>query len=90
MSERHTAIETIETTIAELGQIFQQLAHMVAGQGETIQRIDENVEDALIHVEKGQDQLMKYWNSVSSNRWLMAKIFSILIVFIFIFSIFFA
>ena len=30
LSSRSTAIETIESTVAELGQIFSQLAHMVA------------------------------------------------------------
>lgn len=90
MESRHTAIESIESTIGELGQIFQQLAHMVAEQGDTLQRIDVNTEEALVNVDKAQDQLLRYWNSVSSNRWLMVKIFSILVVFIFLFSIFFA
>jgi syntaxin 5 len=35
---RSNAMETIESTIAELGGIFQQLATMVAEQRETIQR----------------------------------------------------
>jgi syntaxin 5 len=35
---RATAIESIESTIAELGNIFQQLAHMVAEQRDTVQR----------------------------------------------------
>ncbi|KAF8215970.1 t-SNARE [Mycena galopus ATCC 62051] len=40
IQSRSTAIESIETTIAELGQIFTQLATMVAEQRETVQRID--------------------------------------------------
>lgn len=35
---RTNAMESIESTIAELGGIFQQLASMVAEQRETIQR----------------------------------------------------
>lgn len=35
---RSNAMETIESTIAELGGIFSQLATMVAEQRETIQR----------------------------------------------------
>jgi syntaxin 5 len=38
IDHRSTAIESIESTIAELGSIFQQLATMVAEQRETIQR----------------------------------------------------
>jgi syntaxin 5 len=38
IESRSVAMETIESTIAELGGIFQQLATMVAEQRETIQR----------------------------------------------------
>ena len=38
IESRSTAIESIESTIAELGTIFQQLATMVAEQRETVQR----------------------------------------------------
>ncbi|KAL0094291.1 t-SNARE [Phycomyces blakesleeanus] len=38
IDHRSTAIESIESTIAELGGIFQQLATMVAEQRETVQR----------------------------------------------------
>jgi syntaxin 5 len=45
IQSRSTAIESIESTIAELGQIFSQLAGMVAEQRETVQRIDADVTD---------------------------------------------
>ncbi|KAJ3477143.1 hypothetical protein NLI96_g10671 [Meripilus lineatus] len=45
IQSRSTAIESIESTIAELGQIFTQLAQMVAEQRETIQRIDADTVD---------------------------------------------
>jgi syntaxin 5 len=38
IDHRSSAIESIESTIAELGGIFQQLATMVAEQRETVQR----------------------------------------------------
>lgn len=38
LESRSSAIEGIESTVAELGQIFQQLAHMVAEQANTVQR----------------------------------------------------
>ncbi|SNX81932.1 probable syntaxin, vesicular transport protein [Melanopsichium pennsylvanicum] len=47
MQQRSTAIESIESTISELGQIFSQLAHMVAEQRETVQRIDDNVMEVV-------------------------------------------
>jgi syntaxin 5 len=38
LSQRGQAIESIESTIHELGTIFQQLAQMVSEQAETVQR----------------------------------------------------
>ncbi|KAG0663558.1 cis-Golgi t-SNARE syntaxin [Rhodotorula mucilaginosa] len=73
LSSRSTAIETIESTVAELGQIFSQLAHMVAVQGEQVTRIDADTEDIAANVSGAQSELLKYYASVSSNRWLMMK-----------------
>lgn len=77
MQQRSTAIESIESTISELGQIFGQLAHMVAEQRETVQRIDSDVYDVADNVSGAQRELLKYYASVSSNRWLMLKIFGV-------------
>lgn len=110
-------MQNIESTIVELGSIFQQLAHMVKEQEETIQRwarllsslrshwhegrrdlillfssdrIDANVEDTQLNVEAAHTEILKYFQSVSSNRWLMIKIFLVLVVFFIIFVVFFA
>jgi len=82
---RSTAIESIESTIAELGQIFTQLANMVAEQRETVQRIDADTIDIASNVSGAQRELLKYYASISSNRWLMLKIFGVLIVFFLVF-----
>lgn len=81
LQQRSSAIESIESTISELGQIFGQLAHMVAQQGETVQRIDDDVMQVSDHVEGARRELLKYYASMSNNRWLMLKIFGVLIVF---------
>ena len=93
---RGEAIDTIERTINELGSVFGQLAAMVSEQGfvqihiatwprltdcsEQIQRIDANTEDVVENVEGAQRELMKYWSRVSGNRWLVAKMFGVLMV----------
>ncbi len=77
---RGEAIDTIERTINELGSVFGQLAAMVSEQGEQIQRIDANTEDVVDNVEGAQRELMKYWSRVSGNRWLVAKMFGVLMV----------
>ena len=76
--------------LAELGGIFQQLATMVAEQGELAVRIDENVNESVANVDNAQTQLLKYMNSISSNRWLIMKIFGVLISFLVFFIVFIA
>lgn len=80
IQERGQAIEAIERTINELGGIFGQLATMVSEQGEMLQRIDANTEDVVDNVQGAQRELLKYWNRVQGNRWLVAKMFGVLMV----------
>lgn len=81
IQSRGEAIDTIERTINELGGIFGQLAQMVSEQTEMIQRIDANTEDVVDNVQGAQRELMKYWTRVSGNRWLIAKMFGVLMIF---------
>ncbi|KAG2468981.1 syntaxin-5a [Polypterus senegalus] len=90
IQSRADTMQNIESTIVELGSIFQQLAHMVKEQEETVQRIDANVEDAQLNVEAAHSEILKYFQSVTSNRWLMVKIFFILIIFFIVFVVFLA
>ncbi|KAJ8442370.1 hypothetical protein Cgig2_018626 [Carnegiea gigantea] len=90
MQSRAEALQNVESTIHELSNIFTQLATMVSQQGEIAIRIDENMEETLANVEGAQSQLVRYLNSISSNRWLMIKIFFVLIVFLMFFLFFVA
>ncbi|XP_072106892.1 syntaxin-5-like [Mobula birostris] len=90
IQSRADTMQNIEATIVELGSIFQQLAHMVKEQEETIQRIDANIEDTQLNVEAAHSEILKYFQSVTSNRWLMIKIFLILAVFFVVFVVFLA
>ncbi|TPX39159.1 hypothetical protein SeLEV6574_g07403 [Synchytrium endobioticum] len=85
IESRSQAIESIESTIAELGQIYQNFATMLAGQREMVQRIDDNVQDVEMNVEGAHGQLIKYYQSISSNRWLMIRVFAVLVVFFLVF-----
>ncbi|KAL0083602.1 t-SNARE [Phycomyces blakesleeanus] len=87
IDHRSTAIESIESTIAELGGIFQQLATMVAEQRETVQRIDQNTDDIEMHVMGAQRELLKYYTNISSNRWLIIKIFVTIVCFFLLFTL---
>lgn len=69
-------------TVLTTGQVQEQ--------GELAIRIDENVDDTLANVDSAQAQLLKYLNTISSNRWLVMKIFMVLLVFLVIFVVFIA
>lgn len=84
MQQRNYAVETIESTINEVGNLFQQLATMVTEQGETIQRIDQNVEDIDMNISGAQRELLKYYAHISNNRWFFLKIFGVLLAFFFL------
>lgn len=84
LQERNLAVETIESTINEVGNLFQQLSTMINEQSETIQRIDNNVEEIDLNITGAQRELMKYFTSINNNRWMALKIFGILIVFFFL------
>lgn len=85
---RADALQNVESTISELGGIFTQLATMVAHQGELAIRIDDNIDETLGNVEGARSALLKNLNRISSNRWLLIKIFAILILFLLIFVFF--
>jgi syntaxin 5 len=90
VQERAETMQNIESTIIELGGIFQQLATMVKEQEEMVERIDTNVQDVEMNVEAAHGEILKYFQSVTKNRWLMIKIFGILIMFFIFFVIFLA
>ena len=113
MQARADTMQNIESTIVELGGIFQQLAHMVKEQEEMVERyakllffrdtqfyllkvmtlnfrIDSNIEDTELNVTAAHTEILKYFRSVSQNRWLMIKIFAFLIFFFIFFVVFLA
>lgn len=87
---RATALQNVESTISELGGIFTHLATMVAQQGELAIRIDDNMDESLANVEGARSALLRHLNQISSNRWLVIKIFAILIFFLIVFIFFVA
>lgn len=65
VQNRSTAIEAVESTLQELGGIFQQLAQMVAEQRDTVQRIEANTEDIELNINEAQNQLLRYYRNIS-------------------------
>ncbi|EPS69000.1 t-snare sed 5, partial [Genlisea aurea] len=86
-SSRAGGLQNVESTISELSGIFTHLATMVAHQGELAIRIDDSMDESVANVEGASNALLKYLNKVSSNRWLMIKVFLVLLLFLLIFIV---
>ncbi|ETO29740.1 Qa-SNARE, SYP3/Sed5p/Syntaxin 5-type [Reticulomyxa filosa] len=82
--------QQVEQQLTEVARMMAQLADYVETQRNAIIRINVNTDEAVVHVEGAIEQLQKYLASLSGNRWLIIKIFAILIIFAFIFTVFIA
>jgi syntaxin 5 len=80
-------VRQVESTIVELGQIFNQLATMVSEQGEMVERIDANIDETVSHMDAGHNQLMLYYNSISGNRALILKSSAVLLLFLILWTV---
>ncbi|EEQ98637.1 syntaxin 5, putative [Perkinsus marinus ATCC 50983] len=90
LNARANAVQAVQRTIGELGQMFEKVSSMVYEQDEMIMRIDSDVDDTMGHLNEGQNQLLKYFHSISGNRSLILKIFAILVCFVIFFVLFLA
>ena len=88
--QRAEEAEAIESQLTEISQMMGKLAQIVDEQRQTIIQIGDNVDDSIVHVEGAIDQLQKYLSSLSGNRWLMIKVFALLIFLAIIFTVFIA
>ncbi|KAM3615045.1 uncharacterized protein V6R79_022683 [Siganus canaliculatus] len=68
--ERETNIKQLEADILDVNQIFKDLAVMIHDQGQVIDSIEANVENAEVYVDRGAVQLQKaaYYQRKSRKR----------------------
>ena len=57
IADREKEIQDISRSINDLANIFKQMANMIAEQGTVLDRIDYNIEQSAIHMEKATDEL---------------------------------
>ena len=83
------AIDHVHATLLELQQTFSKITEMVHFQGDQIQRIDVDIENALHNVEQGHSELLVYLTSLQSSRMLIAKMTVVMVFCIVVFVLFF-
>jgi hypothetical protein len=67
-----------ETMLGELGQMFGKMSTLISQQGETLEKIEDDIECALVDVQAGQEELTKLYGIKKGNRPLIIKTFAIL------------
>ena len=86
---RFKLAEKAEAQIAQMGQLFQQMASLVVEQSETISRIEDDVENGLTDTKEGHRHLTDYYERTKGNRGMIVKVFCLLAFFILLFCWFF-
>jgi len=85
LQERHGEFMKLEKQIEEVAQLFQEIASLVASQGEMVDNIYQNVVASEINVEKGKDNLAQAEKHKASAR--KKKIICAILLFIVIFFV---
>lgn len=78
--QRQEAVSEVEKTIGELGTLFKRLSTMINEQTELVERIDDDIENAIEQSDKAHGALMKTYEQVSSNRGMYTKLSAIAVV----------
>jgi len=71
-----------ETMLADLTSMFGKMSELIHSQGDTISKIEDDVEAGVDNVNAGVDEIMKLNEITKGNRSLIIKVFAILIFFI--------
>ena len=87
-SQKHRAQEVsqMQSTLAELGSMFQRFGSLVAEQGELLDRLDANTDASVANVEEAHGQILKFQKTVKGNRGLILKTFGVLFFLIIVYG----
>ena len=72
-------VQLIEKTMSEISGMMNRLSQMTYEHSFLIENISRNTDIALEHVEKGEKEVKKILENVKNNRWLLIRIFMIII-----------
>jgi syntaxin 5 len=70
-----------------MGQLFSQMATLVMEQGETLARIEDDVEVGLSETKEAHASMEQFYEITKGNRGMIIKIFLLLVFFIFLFLV---
>lgn len=77
--------EKVEATLVQMGSLFTQMAGLVMEQGETLTRIEDDVEAGLEQTVAAHKEMEYFYEISKGNRGLIIKIFLLMIFFAYLF-----
>ncbi|KRY51208.1 Syntaxin-12 [Trichinella britovi] len=83
IQEREQVIRQLESDIMDVNQIFKDLALMVHQQGEVIDSIEANVDNAQVHIDQGSTQIQRaaqYQSKARRKKMLCCSVIIVLII----------
>ncbi|KAL3320138.1 Syntaxin-5 [Cichlidogyrus casuarinus] len=84
---RDSAVNKVEQTILQLGEMYQQFSSLVHEQSDMVTRIDTQLDDAYEHVDAAHIQLITFLKTVSRRRQFILKAFLSIIICFAIFAL---
>jgi hypothetical protein len=80
--ERLREARQAESSLVELGTLFGKMTHLISAQGETVAKIEDDVEAAVLDINAGHAEIQTLYGIKKGNRGLILKTFGLLIFFI--------
>ena len=74
MTQRADAAQRVEAQVQEVSQIFGRVADLIKDQGESVERIEVNVESAAADVEAAEGELMERLDNMGGNLVIGLKV----------------
>ena len=74
VTQRADAAQRVEAQVQEVSQIFGRVADLIKDQGESVERIEVNVESAAADVEAAEGELMDRLDNMGGNLVIGLKV----------------
>lgn len=72
--DQYNSMARVHSSISDVKEIFENLSHIVREQDPLIDSIESQIEETNDRTQKGREELSGATSSVSSRRWLIAKV----------------
>ncbi|CAH8567452.1 unnamed protein product [Schistosoma turkestanicum] len=78
--QRDAAIRRVESTIVQLGEIYQQFSTLVQEQNDLVLRIDSQTDNVEMNINEAHAQLLVFMRRISAQRGFLIKAFITIIL----------